>query len=225
MFTAPTHVFGVSLFLAAALESTTAQVVAQEPPREGQGAVSGRGPEQPPASAPPAQEPHWIPIVDTRLRLDHEPKPALERWLATVDINCVVCGGIGDPGALPRSANPNAPWALQTTVRHTSFLGTFSTGLLGVRNYASPLYSAMAIGGDFSPGAASTTTANFLVPSTQWHLTAAFERTVFTTAHGATLGLAADLLLPVKTDPVTGDQLRIDPLPSRAVRFGIVFRW
>ena len=110
-------------------------------------------------------------------------------------------------------------------MRRSTRLGVISSGLLGVRNHASPLYTAMPIGGSFNPGPLTTVTPNLAIPDTQWHLTAGFERTLLRTKRGVTLGLTGDVLLPVNTDPVSADPLRVDPLSSLAVRFGFVLRW
>jgi hypothetical protein len=201
-----------------------APLVAQGPQQQGQ-AVPGQDPVQPVTPELPVQPPRWVPIVDPHVWLDSKPPSRLDAWLSSIDINCVACGDVGAIGPLPTPTNANAPWAFQGVLRRDTAAGAFSAGIIGVRNHAAPLYTAMPIGGTFSPGASSTSRANFFVPATQWHLTASVERTLLTMPRGATLGIVGDLLLPINTNPSFDDKLRTDPLPSRAVRVGIAFRW
>ena len=182
----------------------------------------GSAPLQP--TEPPPAEPSQIPIANGPWWADRTPTttPGLFR---VIDFDCTACGATSGLDRFTLPANRNAPWIFQGTVRHATRLGVISTGLLGVRNYASPLYTGMPIGGSFNAGPHTTLTPNLAIPDTQWHLTAGFERTLLTTKRGVTFGLTGDVLLPVNTDPVSGDPLRVDPLSSLAVRFGFVLRW
>lgn len=208
------------MVLGAAVSLAFSPVVAQAQSTQGQAETAGRGSGQERTLTIQTQTPGPLTVGDSPVSVDDTPTSP---WgvRSTVDINCVACV----PGLASIPANPNAPWSLYGTVRHESRLGGFSAGFVGVHNYAPPLYSVMSIGGAYSPGGASSSVANFFVPSTQWHLTASFQRTLVTTAAGATLGLTADVLVPVKTDAAVNDSLGICPLPSGAVRFGMVFRW
>ncbi len=170
-------------------------------------------PAPPQMPAPPASATLWT-------------NPATTSSLATLplqfSLDCTTCGWFGQTAAPAPPANPNAPWVVQGAVRHTNRLGTFSAGAIGVRNYALPLFMAMPPGQDFRP-VASTSQADLSVRETQWHVTTAFSRRLWTHASGANVGVTADVLLPVRTG---GHELsKIAPLPSRAVRVGAVVRW
>lgn len=103
--------------------------------------------------------------------------------------------------------------------------GPVSTGFVGVRNYALPLYTGMPIGGDFNPGMLGSSLTSSFMPSSQWSLTAAVEKTLATFSNGATVGVTADVLIPVATESVSVGDPRIAALTSRAMRVGIVVRW
>ena len=211
------------LWLGLVLGAVPAPVLAQERPSEAsqvpsQDEVQARPPES------PSQEPTWIPIANSQWWVDgaSTPRPGL---FSSMDVTCTACGGTSTLERFVLPANRNAPWALQGTVRRATRLGLISTGLLGVRNYAAPVYTAMPIGGSFNAGPGSTVTANLAIPDTQWHLTAGFERTLMRTKRGVTFGLTGDVVLPVNAHSASANPLRIDPLSSLAVRFGLVVRW
>ena len=208
--------------MVAVLSATAAQILAQVRPPEPPATASQDDPQQPTIEA--SQEPTSIPIANSQWWVDGTPTPS-PGIFSEVDVACTACGATSalDPFALP--PNANAPWAFQGTVRRVTRLGLISGGLLGVRNYAPPVYTAMPIGGSFNAGPISTVTPSLSVPDTQWHLTVGFERTLITTKRGVTLGFTGDALLPVNTDSASGDPLRVDPLSSLAVRFGLVIRW
>ena len=207
--------------LASASDSTlAAQVPSLESPTPGQSQESA--PPQAPEPAP--VKPSQIPIVNGPWWADRTPTTTPDLF-RVIDFDCTACGATSGLDRFTLPANRNAPWVIQGRVRHATRLGVISAGLLGVRNYASPLYTGMPIGGSFNAGPLTTVTPNLAIPDTQWHLTAGFERTLLTTKRGVTFGLTGDVLLPVNTDPVSGDPLRVDPLSSLAVRFGFVLRW
>ena len=164
-------------------------------------------------------------LFDDKLTIGTKPKSLLESWLSGVDMKCISCDGLATSALFPESSNRNAPWVLQGRWRHQTALGVVSTGFVGVRNYALPLYTAMPIGGDFDPGARGSSPANVFAPSTQWSLTAAVEKTLATFSNGATVGVTADVLVPVTTGSIGAGDPRIGALTSRTMRFGIVFRW
>ena len=196
-----------------------AQVLSQG---EQTAAPSQRSAPTPPTDASP--EPSQIPIVNGPWWVDRTPTAAPDVFKA-IDFDCTACGASSDLARFSLPDNRNAPWAFQGTARRATRLGVISGGVLGVRNFASPMYTAMPIGGRFQAGPLTTVTPNLSIPDTQWHLTAGFERTLLRTKGGVTLGLTGDVLLPVNTDAATGDPLRVDPLSSLAVRFGFVLRW
>jgi hypothetical protein len=60
----------------------------------------------------------------------------------------------------------------------------------------------------------------------QWSLTAGVEKTLAKRENGASVGVAGDLLIPLKTEETVGaGDPRIRSLTSPTVRFGIVLRW
>jgi hypothetical protein len=140
-------------------------------------------------------------------------------------MKCIGCGGFETTRVGPESTNANAPWALQGKWRRQTMLGVVSTGFVGVRNYALPLTSAIPLGGDLDPAALGTAGASAFLPVSQWSLTAGVEKTLAKSANGASLGVTADLLIPVSSETIRGGDVR-DPVPaSPTARFGGVFRW
>jgi hypothetical protein len=196
-----------------------AQVLSRDPT-----AAPSQGSAPPQTPEPSQVEPSPIPIVNGPRWVERTPTTVPDLF-PPIDFDCTACGATSGLDRFTVPVNPNAPWAFQGTVRRATRLAVLSAGLLGIRNYASTVYTAMPIGGSFDAGPLTTVTPNLSVPDTQWHLTAGFERTLLTTKRGVTLGLTGDVLLPVRTDPVSGDPLGVDPLSSLAARFGFVIRW
>lgn len=181
-----------------------------------------------PRDRPPEPPETWLKplsLFDNQLTMSTKSKSVLQSWVSGVEIKCIGCPGFGTTAVRPESTNPNAPWVLQGRWRRQTALGIVSTGFVGVRNYALPLSTAMPLGGDVDPGALGSSRASFVGPSSQWSLTAAFEKTLATFADGASVGVTADLLIPVKTESVMVGDPRISALASRTIRVGIVFRW
>ncbi len=178
-------------------------------------------PDQDASREPPEAKPTSASLFDNRTK----PGSISGSWLSDVDMRCLGCRGFGTVAVLPESSNPNAPRVLQGTWRHQTTLGVVSTGLVGVRNYALPLYVGMPLGGDFDPGAQRSSRASSFAPSSQWYLTAGIEKTLATSAEGTSIGVTADVLIPVETNSISVGDPRIGALKSRAARFGIVLRW
>jgi hypothetical protein len=153
-----------------------------------------------------------------------KPKSILESWLTGVEMQCIGCRGFEPTGIRPESTNATAPWVLQGRWRRQTTLGVVSAGFVGVRNYALPLSTAMPLGGEFDRAALGSSRASVFAPVSQWSLTAAVEKTLATRANGASVGVTADLLIPVKTESITVGDPRTSALTARTVRFGIVFR-
>lgn len=214
------RVLGAVLLTCALDHLRDAELAAQGQPRQDQAGASGQdaGALEPTDST---DQPGWLSIVDFQKLGDKwNPKFDLElpgggSWLTGGDARVPP----------PPSTNANAPWFFEGRVRHEGRSGAFSAGVVGVRNYSLPLYSASAIGGRLDPGPTSSSLANFYAPSIQWNLTAAVERTLKTTAGGATIGVAADGFLPLDPPEQTNDKTRTDSPSSRAFRLGSVLRW
>jgi len=199
---------------------------AQEPsrpatPAAGTDDTSGVRPLEPPKVTPPA-----VSLFDPQPVTSSKPKAVFESWLSDVEMNCIACRGFATTAVFSEPANPNAPWALQGTWKRQTTVGGLSTGFVGVRNYALPLSTVVPLGGDvdhFTTGSSWRTSV--FAPSSQWYLTAAIEKTVATQSNGASVGVTADVLIPVHTESISVDDPRISALTSRAVRFGVVVRW
>lgn len=140
-----------------------------------------------------------------------------------------VSGGCCDPGtgrAVPTPlVNSNAPWAFQASAARTSRLGNLFSGVIASRNYAAPLYSALPVSGPIQTGPTSTSQGNLSISETQWYLRAGWETPLAADLNGAAISVVTDFIVPLSTTQVTEDMLRIDAVPSRAIRFGVVFRW
>jgi hypothetical protein len=147
-----------------------------------------------------------------------------ESWLRGVETACIGCG-LDPAGALPASTNVNAPWALHGRWRRQTPFGVVSTGFMGVRNYALPLSTVVPLGGGLDAGALRSLGANQVLPVSQWSVTAGIEKTLVKRANGASVGVAADVLVPVSKDTAGVEDPRVDVLGSTTTRFGIVVRW
>jgi hypothetical protein len=159
-------------------------------------------------------------LFDNRLT---KPTSFMESWLSGFEMKCVGCRGFETTAVRPDPTNATAPTVLQGKWRRHTPLGVVSTGFVGVRNYALPLSSAMPLGGDVDPAALRSAGTSAFAPASQWSLTAAVEKTLVTRASGASVGVTADLLIPVATNAVIAGDPRISA--SSTLRFGIVFRW
>jgi hypothetical protein len=178
----------------------------------------------------PARPPEPAPASPTDLFLfDHwlstRPQSVTESWLRGIEMKCIGCGGFDAAAVRPEPTNATAPWALYGRWRRQTTLGVVSTGFIGVRNYALPLSTAIPLGGDFDPRALSTSGTSVFAPVTQWSLTAAVEKTLAKRANGASVGVTADMLVPLKTETIGVGDPRISALTSATFRFGIIFRW
>ena len=165
-----------------------------------------------------------VSLFDQPITASTKSRSFLGSWFADVDMRCLNCPGSGMVAVLPESSNPNAPRVLQGTWRRQTTLGVVSTGFVGVRNYALPLSVGMPLGGDFDPGSYRSPRASSFAPVSQWYLTAAIEKTLATRPDGSSLGVKADLVIPVKTNSMSADDPRIKALTSRTARFGVVLR-
>jgi hypothetical protein len=164
-------------------------------------------------------------LFDGRPTGDTNPTSVVAPWLSGVTTTCIGCRGFETAGVPPSSANSNAPWAFQGRWRRQTAFGVVSAGVVGVRNYALPLSTAVAPDGDLDRVALGTSGASGFAPGSQWAVTAGVEKTLAKRANGATVGVAADLSIPVKTDTVGVDDPRTRNLASPTMRVGIVLRW
>jgi hypothetical protein len=202
---------------AALAQSSPAQV--QEPARTAQRPVSEG------SAQPSSNEPAEISLRNGRFTLGTAQTSILESWLSSVDMKCVGCGAFDSNAARPEPTSPNAPWLLEGKFRRQTPLGIFSAGFVGVRNYAMPPLTVTPIGGDVDPGLLGDWSRNFVGPTSQWMMTASFEKTLKTFKGGATVGVAADVMLPVKTESALGGDPRIIAMASRTIRAAVVLRW
>lgn len=163
-------------------------------------------------------------MFDHGLTISTKPT-VVEPWLSGVEMQCIGCRGFETTVVRPESSNPNAPWALQGKWRRQTTLGVVSAGFLGVRNYALPLATAMPIGGDLDPAALGAAGASAFLPGSQWSLTAGIEKALAKSANGTSLGVTADVLIPVRNEPADVGDPRSTVLGSPTVRVGGVLRW
>jgi len=209
---------GQAIFLSSLLALTTPSV--------------GRAQQEAPASQAPTEDAGRSPLSPAWLELatKNTSPPGVDldvrgSWLTGGWLSGSCCDpGMGGAVPAPRW-NGNAPWAFQTSVGRSSRVGNLFSGVVASRNYAAPLYSALTVSGPMRTGPTSTSQGNLSIPETQWYLQAGWERPLASDLHGAALSVVTDVVVPLRTTPVTGDMLRVDPLPSRAIRFGFVIRW
>ena len=174
---------------------------------------------------PPGTIVSSLSLFDHGLTKSTKPTVVVESWLSGVEMKCIGCRGFETTGVRPESANANAPWALQGKWRRQTTLGVVSTGFVGVRNYVLPLSTAIPLGGDLDPAALGTAGASAFLPVSQWSLTAGVEKTLAKSANGASFGVTADLLIPVRNETIRGGDPRDTVPASTTMRFGGVVRW
>jgi hypothetical protein len=176
-----------------------------------------------------AREPQAGPVGNLSL-FAHRPgeatKPAVatESWLSGFDVTCVGCLPDG-PGARPTPTNALVPWALQGRWRRQTRLGAVSAGFAGVRNYALPLSTVVPLAGGVDPAALSAVGASQALPVSQWSVMAGVERTLAKRASGASIGVAADVLIPFAREDSGIDDPRVKALGQATARIGVVLRW
>jgi hypothetical protein len=174
---------------------------------------------------PPKPTPTSVSLFDPQLLTGTRPTSVFDSRLPGVEMKCIACPGFPTTAGLPQSTSSNAPWLLHGTWQRQTSLGVLSTGFAGVRNSAVPLYTAVPLGSDYDQFAAASWRTSAFAPSSQWYLTAAIEKTLRTRADGTSLGVTADVLIPIDTDSISAEDPRIGALTSRTLRFGIVVRW
>jgi hypothetical protein len=81
------------------------------------------------------------------------------------------------------------------------------------------------VGGDLDSAALAAAGGPAFLPGSQWSLTAGVEKTLATSAKGASFGFAGDLLIPVRYETDAAGDPRRPVLASPTVRFGGVLRW
>jgi hypothetical protein len=164
-------------------------------------------------------------LFDDQVTITARQKRMLESWLSDVEMKCIGCGWFDANAVRPESRDPYALWVLQGKWRRQTSFGVVSTGFVGTRNSSLPLFTAMPIGGDVDPVTLGSSHATFVAPSSQWSLTAAFAKTLATSKGGASVGVTADALIPVKTESLVGGDPRISAMSSSAIRVGVFVRW
>jgi hypothetical protein len=164
-------------------------------------------------------------LFDNRRTDSPEPTFVENAWQSSVEVKCIGCRGFETTVVRPQSTTATAPWALRGRWQRHTTLGVVSTGFLGVRNYALPLFTAIPLGGDLDHAALRTSGGSMDATVSQWSLTAGIEKTLFKRENGASVGVAGDLLMPFKTDTIGVDDPRNTALDSPTMRLGIIFRW
>lgn len=163
-------------------------------------------------------------LFDTQLPVFTGTTTPPPSWLSGIEMNCIGC-----PGAVtfsgPPSTNPNAPWLLHGKWRRDTPFGTASVGFAGMRNSALPLSTMMPLGAELASTTLGSSHTGFFMPSTQWSVTAGLEKTLKRFSNGATIGVAADFMVPVHTTAIGAGDPRLGAMKAAAFRFGIVIRW
>jgi hypothetical protein len=225
-----THSLGFAVAAAMLAAGSSTALAQASPPKTPQSSQPGTPPAaDDDASRDSPRQPAETTITPLSLFDDRfstrKPKSILESWLSGVEMQCIGCRGFEPTGIRPESTNATAPWVLQGRWRRQTTLGVVSAGFVGVRNYALPLSTAMPLGGEVDRAALGSSRASVFAPVSQWSLTAAVEKTLATRANGASVGVTADLLIPIKTESISVGDPRTSALTARTVRFGIIFRW
>ena len=200
-----------------AFAQTTAAPVQEKPPA----ATETARPSEPVNSEPTNN----LSLAQPELFTSPKKKSMLDAWLSGVDMKCLGCPAVDPNAARPQATKPNAPWLLHGRWRGQTPFGAVSLGFAGVRNFSVPLSVVTPVGGEVALGPMGASTSSYLGPTSQWSATVAYEKTLKTFANGATIGIAADAMMPISTmSSVAGDP-RINSMASRTFRIGIVIRW
>lgn len=206
-----THSLGIVLAATTLLATNVPMALAQSPVAQTQ------EPARPPdPSAKDGQE-AWLAI-------GAKPKSVVESWLSGFEMKCTGCQA-ETTALFPETTDANAPWLMRGKWQRETALGTVSAGFVGLRNYASPLYTAMPIGGDIDPRMLAATRSSVFAPTSQWSLTASVEKTFFKSKGGATIGVIADMMMPVSATSAIVRDARMNGMASPTLRVGIIFRW
>jgi hypothetical protein len=217
-----THSLGLTVAAAALVAAVSPTLVAQSPAAQ---TPAPSRPAEPSAVEPPDTTRDNLSLFNSRFTIGATPTPLIQSWLSGVEMKCIGCGVFDTTAARPESTNATAPWVLQGRWRRPTPFGVVSTGFVGVRNYGLPLFNAIPLGGDVDPAALRSSRTSAFAPSSQWSLTAGVEKTLMKRANGASVGVVADVLFPVRTESVSVGDPRISALTSPTIRFGIVVRW
>lgn len=142
------------------------------------------------------------------------------RWRIDLGLpnGCPTC----DATRLQPPGNANAPWALRAGVSYVG-PGTQATfGVVGYRNYKLPLFMSQPLGAsqDLTPPVSSF--VDMADARTRWLLSAAVRKTIMRMSEGQTIGLGADVFMPITWDAASPGAPDVRALPSKALRFGVV---
>lgn len=150
--------------------------------------------------------------------------PLSEGWRSGLDMACVGCLLVGEE-RWGKPARANDPWALHARWRRPTPLGILSAGVLGVRNYALPLSTVLPLDGELDGAALASSGTSTFLPGSRWSLTAAIEKTLFMRPGGTSIGVKADLFVPLKTPENAAGDARLDALSSTTGRVGVLVGW
>ena len=143
-------------------------------------------------------------------------------WSTQLDVGARGFSGELAHDATPQLTNPNAPWKVSGDLSYSSRNGSVaSVGLVGHRNYRMPLLLSRTLAGDDLTLPLSSF-ADLSQREIQWALTARVGKVLKRTSGRRTISAVADVFVPLNTvSPLPGPADLV--IPSRAVRFGLVF--
>ena len=226
-----THSLGFSIAAAAlvAAGSSTAlgqspAAQTQEPNRPSAPAAAGEATLGDRGHEPPGTIFSTLSLFGDRLADVTKPTFVVTPKLSGVETTCIGCRGFETTVVRPDATSSTTPWILQGRWRRQTPLGAVSTGFLGARNYALPLFTAIPLGGNLDPAALSSG-ASVASGVSQWSLTAGVEKTLVTRPTGASVGVTGDVLIPFAVETAGIGDPRTTILKSPTVRFGTVVRW
>lgn len=131
------------------------------------------------------------------------------------------CSGCTASGIQP-PRNPNAPWAVRSSVTYAGAGAQVTFGVVGHRNYQLPLFMSQALGGDHDLTAPESSLTDMSRSQTRWQVSARVQKTVKRMSGGQTIGLFADVFIPINSEVAGAGAPDAPVLRSRAIRFGVV---
>jgi hypothetical protein len=186
-------------------------------------AVLAQSPEAQTLALPASPQPSAKDEKEVWLATGAKPKSVVDSWLSGFEMKCTGCQ-VETTALFPETTDANALWLMRGKWQRQTSFGAVSAGFVGLRNYASPLYTALPLGGDIDLRMLEATRSSVFAPTSQWSLTASVEKTFFKSKGGATIGVVADAMMPVATSSaIVGDARMSGMTPT--VRAGFVFRW
>jgi hypothetical protein len=221
------RVHGVVLVLAAAIAlggAASAQAQTQDPSPQERPASAGNSPVPPDA---PTTNPSAFGGI--RLPLSHVPETSgtaevgKRFGLTSTDFGTPGFSGLFSGKTGFGTVNPNAPWKVGGGFTYSADNGTIARiGVTGHRNYRTPLFMNQTIGGGQDLTLPLVSFTDLSQRSVQWELVAGVEKTLIRTAGGATIGVVADVFVPLNNvSPFQLGAPETQVPPSMTIRGGV----